>query len=95
MADLLDSQDIKDWLKKLPEWDHDKKHIERTFEFEDFAAAMEFVNGVADIAEDEDHHPEIDIRDNRVRLALSTHAEGGLTELDFQLAEKIGNLVDE
>jgi 4a-hydroxytetrahydrobiopterin dehydratase len=95
MADLLNAQDIKTWLKKLPEWDHDKKHIERTFEFDDFAQAVEFVNGVAEIAEEDDHHPDIDIRYNKVRLALSTHAEGGLTEMDFEVAEKIDTLVDE
>jgi 4a-hydroxytetrahydrobiopterin dehydratase len=95
MADLLNAQDIKEWLKKLPEWEHEKKHIERTFEFDDFTQGMEFVNGVAEIAEEEDHHPDIDVRYNKVRIALSTHSEGGLTELDFEVAEKIGTLVDE
>jgi 4a-hydroxytetrahydrobiopterin dehydratase len=95
MADLLKAQDIKEWLKKLPEWELEKKHIERTFEFDDFSQAVEFVNGVAEIAEEEDHHPDIDLRYNKVRIALSTHSEGGLTEVDFEVAEKIGTLVDE
>jgi 4a-hydroxytetrahydrobiopterin dehydratase len=95
MADLLNNQDIKDWLKKLPEWDLDKKQIERVFEFEDFTLAMDFVNNVAEIAEEDDHHPEIDIRYNKVRIALSTHAEGGLTDADFEVAEKIDTLVEE
>ena len=95
MADLLKAQEIKEWLKKMPEWDHDKKQIDRTFEFDDFSQAIEFVNGVAEIAEEDDHHPEIDIRYNKVRIALSTHNEGGLTEMDFEVAEKIGTLVDE
>jgi 4a-hydroxytetrahydrobiopterin dehydratase len=95
MADLLKAQDIKEWLKKLPEWELEKKHIERTFEFDDFSQAVEFVNGVAEIAEEEDHHPDIDVRYNKVRIALSTHSEGGLTEMDFEVAEKIGTLVDE
>ena len=94
MADLLTAKDIKDWLKKLPEWDHDKKHIERTFEFDDFAQAIEFVNGVAEIADDDDHHPDIDIRYNKVRLALSTHSEGGVTDLDFEVAEQSDTLVE-
>ena len=94
MADLLNAKDIKDWLKKLPEWDHEKKHIERTFEFDDFSQAIEFVNGVAEIAEEDDHHPDIDIRDSKVRLALSTHSEGGVTDLDFEVAEKIDTLVE-
>ena len=95
MAELLNSQDIKNWLKKLPEWELEKKAIERTYEFDDFSQAIEFVNGVAEIAEEEDHHPDIDIRFNKVRLALSTHSEGGLTDLDFELAEKVDTLVDE
>ncbi|MEA3213755.1 MAG: 4a-hydroxytetrahydrobiopterin dehydratase [Chthoniobacter sp.] len=95
MAELLNTADIKAWLKKLPEWELEKKHIERTFEFDDFSQAIEFVNGVAEIAEEDDHHPDIDIRYSKVRLALSTHSEGGLTDLDFELAEKIDTLVDE
>lgn len=95
MPDLLTAQDIKNWLKKLPEWELEKKHIERVFEFDDFSQAIEFVNGVAEIAEEDDHHPEIDIRYNKVKLALSTHSENGLTDLDFELAEKIDTLVDE
>ena len=94
MADLLNAQDIKDWLKKLPEWELEKKHIERTFEFEDFNGAIDFVNGVAEIAEDEEHHPDIDIRYNKVRVQLSTHSEGGLTERDFEVAEKVDTLAE-
>ena len=94
MADLLTAKDIKDWLKKLPEWDHDKKHIERTFEFDDFSQSIEFVNGVAEIAEEDDHCPDIDIREGKVRIALSTHSEGGVTDLDFEVAEKIDTLVE-
>lgn len=95
MADLLNAQDIKTWLKKLPSWDLEKKHIERVFEFDDFSQAIEFVNGVAEIAEEDDHHPEIDVRYSKVTLRLSTHSEGGLTDLDFEVAEKIDTLVDE
>ena len=95
MPELLNAQDIKNWLKKLPEWELEKKRIERLFEFDDFSQAIEFVNGVAEIAEEEDHHPEIDIRYSKVKVSLSTHSEGGLTDLDFELAEKIDTLVDE
>lgn len=93
MKQLLDSQDIKEWLKRVPEWDLDKKGIERLFEFEDFQGAIDFVNSVAEIAEEQEHHPDMDIRYNKVRLVLSTHSEGGLTEADFELAERIGLLV--
>lgn len=94
MANLLSSSEIKDSLKRIPEWEHEKKAIERTYEFDDFTQAMDFVNGVAEIAEEDDHHPEIEIRYNKVTLKLSTHAEGGLTELDFDIAEKIDTLAE-
>jgi 4a-hydroxytetrahydrobiopterin dehydratase len=92
MADLIKAADLKDRMKKIPEWELEKKHIERTFEFDDFADAIDFVNAVAEVAEDEEHHPDIDIRYNKVRLVLSTHSKGGLTELDFGLAERIDTL---
>jgi len=94
MADLLDSKEIKEELKRVPEWELEKKTIERTFEFDDFTQAIDFVNSVADIAEEEEHHPDIDVRYNKVRIALSTHSEGGLTENDFDLAEKIDTLTE-
>ena len=92
MPNLLSSKDIKDRLKKIPEWEVEKNHIERTFEFDDFADAIDFVNAVAEVAEEEEHHPDIDIRYSKVRLVLSTHSKGGLTELDFALAERIDTL---
>lgn len=94
MAELLTSQDIKAWLKKLPEWELDKKHIERVYEFDDFNGAIDFVNSVAEIAEEDEHHPDIDIRYTKVRIALSTHSEGGITDLDFETAERIDTLVE-
>ena len=94
MADLIKAADLKDRMKKIPEWELEKKHVERTFEFDDFADAIDFVNAVAEVAEDEEHHPDIDIRYNKVRLVLSTHSKGGLTELDFNLAERIDTLAE-
>jgi len=94
MADLLKAADLKDRMKKIPEWELEKKHIERTFEFDDFADAIDFVNSVSEVAEEEEHHPDIDIRYNKVRLVLSTHSKGGLTELDFSLAERIDTLAE-
>ena len=92
MADLIKADEAKMRLKKVPEWELEKKHIERTFEFDDFSESIDFVNGVAEVAEDEEHHPDFDIRYNKVRLILSTHSKGGLTELDFNLAERIDTL---
>jgi 4a-hydroxytetrahydrobiopterin dehydratase len=95
MADLLDANEIKQEMKRIPEWDLLKnKSIERTFEFDDFTQAMDFVNSVADIAEEDEHHPDIDIRYSRVRLLLSTHSEGGLTGADFDVAEKFDTLAE-
>ncbi len=94
MADLIKAEELKNRLKKIPEWELEKKHIERTFEFDDFSEAIDFVTGVAEVAEDEEHHPDIDIRYNKVRLMLSTHSKGGLTDLDFSLAERIDTLAE-
>jgi 4a-hydroxytetrahydrobiopterin dehydratase len=94
MADLMKSDELKARMKKIPEWELEKKHIERTFEFDDFTESIDFVNAVAEVAEEEEHHPDIDIRYNKVRLVLSTHSKGGLTELDFGLAERIDTLAE-
>jgi 4a-hydroxytetrahydrobiopterin dehydratase len=95
MADILDADEIKQGLKRVPEWElTKKKSIERTFEFDDFTQAMDFVNSVAEIAEEEEHHPDIEIRYNKVHLTLSTHSEGGLTDADFDVAERIDTLAE-
>lgn len=94
MADVMKSDEAKARLKKVPEWELEKKHIERTFEFDDFSDSIDFVNSVSEVAEEEEHHPDIDIRYNKVRLVLSTHSKGGLTDLDFELAERIDTLAE-
>jgi 4a-hydroxytetrahydrobiopterin dehydratase len=79
---------IKAALVETPKW---KKHgatIARTYEFKDFVEAMKFVSVVAKLAEQAWHHPDIDIRWNKVTLALTTHDQGGLTTKDFSLAKK-------
>ena len=73
----------------LPGWERDGDEIEKRFRFDDFTASMAFVNRVADLAEAADHHPDIAIKYNRVKLTLSTHSEGGVTEKDFALAAQI------
>lgn len=80
---------IKASLRELPEWQRRGREIRRTFAFADFVAAMKFVNAVARVAEKAGHHPDIDIRWNRVTLVLTTHDEGGLTERDFAMAGKV------
>ncbi len=73
-------------LAALPAWQVEGGELVRTFQFEDFLAALCFVNRVAELAEAAGHHPDIDIRYNRVRLALATHDASGLTAKDFELA---------
>ena len=94
MAEILSAEEIKTYMKRVPEWDNTKKHIERTFEFDEFFQSIDFVNGVAEVAEEQGHHPDIDIRFSKVRISISTHSEGGLTDADFDLAEKIDNLAE-
>ena len=73
-------------LKAVPSWTKHEKEIQRTFTFKDFLSSIAFVNQVAEKAQKADHHPDIDIRFNKVTLTLTTHDEGGLTEKDFSLA---------
>jgi 4a-hydroxytetrahydrobiopterin dehydratase len=79
-------------LRALPLWARRAKAIHRTFVFEGFEGAVAFVNRVAKAAEKSDHHPDINIRWNKVTLALSTHSEGGLTGKDFSMARKCSAL---
>jgi 4a-hydroxytetrahydrobiopterin dehydratase len=76
------------FLADHAEWSLDGETITRTFTFEDFNEAMGFVNRVALASEVADHHPDIDIRWNRVTIALSTHEAGALTEKDTSLAAR-------
>ena len=93
MPELLSSEDIAKLLKKIPEWDLDGKRITRTLEFDGFEESVEFVNDVADIAEKHGHHPDIDIRYDKVVLYVTTHSAGGLTEEDFLLAGAIDHAI--
>jgi 4a-hydroxytetrahydrobiopterin dehydratase len=88
----LNATQIKTALTSLPEWKKKDKTIYRTYEFKDFPAAIRFVNALARLAEKAWHHPDIDIRWNKVRLGLTTHDAGGLTKKDFALAKKFDGL---
>ena len=91
-ASPLSTADATARLQSLKDWRLDNGEIVRTFEFHDFVAALAFVNEVGKLAESAGHHPDIDIRWNKVRLALVTHDAGGLTAADFDLAAKIDAL---
>ena len=84
----LSQKDIKEHLISVPDWQVESGELTRTFLFKDFRGSLAFVNKVGDLAENAGHHPDIDIRYNKVRLALVTHDAGGITEKDFDLAGK-------
>lgn len=94
MSDVIESDELNSWLKKAPEWELEGSEIFRVVEFDEFMEGIEFINDVAEIAEDAGHHPDIDIRWTKITLRLTTHDEGGLTEDDFAVAQRIDNLID-
>ncbi|MDI3253838.1 MAG: 4a-hydroxytetrahydrobiopterin dehydratase [Bacillota bacterium] len=85
----LQPDQIKEKLEHLQGWRLQGQEIVRDFSFENFVEAMKFVNTVAQQAEAAGHHPDIDIRYNKVRLTLTSHDAGGLTDKDFSLAAAI------
>ena len=86
---LLKDDEVATRLEGL-NWTRDEDTIVRELEFEDFAGAIAFVNRVAELAETHNHHPDILIHGwNKVKLSLTNHAAGGLTEIDFDMAARI------
>jgi 4a-hydroxytetrahydrobiopterin dehydratase len=89
---LLSDAEIVEFLDGHEGWSRSGNEIARTFEFPDFVESIGFVAEVAVFAEKANHHPDIDIRWNKVTLALSTHSEGGLTAKDVELANRFDAL---
>jgi 4a-hydroxytetrahydrobiopterin dehydratase len=89
---VLTPENVEESLRSLPQWRLEDEEIVRRYKFSDFAAAMVFVNRVAEKAEAAQHHPDIDIRYNQVRLALVSHDQGGVTERDIKMAGTIDAL---
>lgn len=89
---LLSPAEVAARIQMLPAWHVEDGQLVRVFQFEDFKAAMRFVTKVADLAEEAGHHPDIDIRYNRVRLSLVSHDAGGITAKDTDLASSIDPL---
>jgi 4a-hydroxytetrahydrobiopterin dehydratase len=89
MKNTLTTAEIEDFSKKNPEWKLLEGKLVREWIFKDFVAAMTFVNHIAALAEAVEHHPDIDIRYNRVLLALLSHDAGGITERDTAMASRI------
>src|SRR4051794_781997 len=89
---VLSDQEVDSALNDIPGWKRVGKAIQRSYEFPDFAKAMEFVNKVAEKAEQADHHPDMDIRYNKVLLALMSHDSGGVTSRDVKMAKRINEI---
>jgi len=85
----LSSDQIANRLKSLAGWEFKDNAIGRMFRFTDFMSGIAFVNRIAAIAEAADHHPDILISYTRITFSCSTHSDGGVTDKDFQLAERI------
>ncbi|CAN5895552.1 hypothetical protein BH11VER1_BH11VER1_02080 [soil metagenome] len=93
MALLLDETAVATELSTLPDWSLKGKEISRNYRFPSYMAGIAFVNDVARVAEEADHHPDIFVGWRTVTLSLSTHSKGGLTNLDFELARKADTLL--
>ena len=92
MADTLNDEEIDSRLART-DWERDGDEIVREWRFDDFAEAIAFVNRVAEEAEEANHHPDIFVHGwNKVRLALTDHSAGGLTETDFTMAGRFDAL---
>ena len=89
--DKLNTEQIETRIAELPDWSLSSESLQRTYGFDNFLGAMTFVNRIAGLAEDMQHHPDIMIRYNKVTLTLTTHDAGGVTERDFSLAHAIDN----
>jgi 4a-hydroxytetrahydrobiopterin dehydratase len=89
----LTETQIREYRREVPEWTAADGRLTREFRLRDFRQALAFVNRVGELAERENHHPDISIHGwNRVTLTLSTHSVGGLSENDFILAAKVNRL---
>jgi len=94
MSRLLDDTEITRQLTDLSGWTRDGDALVATIEAPDFPAAIRLVDAVAEVAEQLNHHPDIDIRWRRTTWRLSSHEAGGITQLDIELAHRIGECAE-
>ena len=92
---LLSQQQINDSLQQLSEWSYTGEVIEKQYNLSNFVDAIDFVNDVAELAEDANHHPDITISYNKVTIVLWTHSEGGVTQKDIDLASEVEEAADD
>ena len=89
----LEEKKVQELLKEIPEWELEEGKVVRKFKFKDFRQAISFVNKVADLAEVENHHPNISVYGwNKVKLTFFTHTIKGLSENDFIMPAKVNNI---
>jgi 4a-hydroxytetrahydrobiopterin dehydratase len=89
---LLDDDTIRERLGGLEGWKRDGDALCKDFKLDDFKGSVDFVNRITPVAEEMNHHPDISISWDTVTVSLSTHSQGGITENDFELAQKIDPL---
>ena len=89
MSEKLNRQSVQGWLEKRPGWKAKRDRLVKEFEFKSFRDTIVFVNRIASLADETGHRPEIDIRNEMVRLTLSTPDVGGITQKDLELAQRI------
>lgn len=93
MVELLEPDEVRSALGTRPGWVGDPAAISRTVALPSFPAAITVVDRVAEVAEELNHHPDIDIRWRRLTFRCATHSAGGVTQRDFDLAERIDEIV--
>lgn len=89
---LLDDTAIQERLSGLEGWERDGDRIRKQFKRDDFVGSVDFVKALVEPAEDMNHHPDLEISWNTVTVSITNHAQGGLTEADFELAKRIDAL---
>ena len=90
----LEESKVNELLKEIPTWTLKNEHLCKKFKFKNFLDAMKFVNSVAEIAEQEQHHPDFCVHYNKIEIELFTHAIKGLSENDFIVAAKIDKVLN-
>ncbi|MEM8673375.1 MAG: 4a-hydroxytetrahydrobiopterin dehydratase [Cyanobacteria bacterium P01_G01_bin.67] len=88
----LTQTEIDQKIQAIPQWQQEQQTITRTFKFKNFVEAITFVNQLVEPAEAAGHHPDLAISYNKVTVSLTTHDAGGLTQMDFDLAQTISVL---
>jgi 4a-hydroxytetrahydrobiopterin dehydratase len=89
VPEKLNDESIAGWLHGRQGWKRKDDALSKVYSFDSFRNVIVFVNRVASLSDDIDHHPDIDIRSNKVRLSLSTREAGGITDKDLDLAERV------